>query len=136
MKTKKKYLALLVFLMGVININNLQAQTFEAKDMDGMWERNDGVRISIDGTAVFAEGSKALIFAVGNSGWPTNSIQYNFKFKNITHNGDNTWNAGNQAYSKGTSTWQSSGNVTMTMNKDKSAFNCGGFTYSRKSLIH
>ena len=32
------------------------AQTFDAKDLDGTWERNDGVGLSIDGTAVFTEG--------------------------------------------------------------------------------
>lgn len=112
------------------------AQTFDAKDMDGMWERSDGVRISITGTAIFAEGSRALIFAVGNSGWPTSVVQYNYKFTNIKHKGNNTWTANNNAFSKTNNTFIPSGNSILIMNKDKSDFTCAGYTYYRKSLIH
>jgi len=37
----------------------VQAQTCDAKDLDGMWECNIGVCINILGTDLFAEGSKA-----------------------------------------------------------------------------
>ena len=112
------------------------AQTFDAKDMDGMWERGDGVRVQIQGTAIFAEGSKALIFAVGNSGWPTSVVQYNYKFTNIKHKGNNTWTANNNAFSKANNTFIPSGNSILIMNKDKSDFTSGGYTYYRKSLLH
>lgn len=127
--------ALFCFLT-IMVISNVQAQTFDAKDMDGMWERNDGVRISIDGTAVFAEGSRALIFAVGNSGWPESVIQYNYKFQNIKHKGNNTWTASNNAYSKAKKNFIPSGSSLLIMNKDKSDFTCDGYTYYRKSLVH
>lgn len=120
----------------IVTAFTTNAQTFDAKDMDGIWERNDGVRLSIDGTAVFAEGSKALIFAVGNSGWPESVIKYNFKFQDIKHKGTNTWSASNFAYSKEKKTFIPSGNTSMIMSDDKSNFKCGGYTYYRKSLIH
>jgi hypothetical protein len=139
MKTKKiskQVIIILMFLVTLTGFNNLQAQSFDAKDMDGMWERNDGVRISINGTAVFAEGSRALIFAVGNSGWPESVIQYNYKFQNIKHKGSNTWMASNFAFSKSKNTFISSGNSSLIMSKDKSNFTCDGYTYYRKSLVH
>lgn len=135
-KQFSKNVTVFILFLTMISFNNLHAQTFDAKDMDGMWERSDGVRISIDGTAVFVEGSKALIFAVGNSGWPTNVIQYNFKFQGIKHKGNNTWTASNYAFSKSKNTFISSGNSVLIMNKDKSNFTCDGYTYYRKSLIH
>ena len=129
----KKLISICLLLATTFTIN---AQTFDAKDMDGMWERNDGVRISITGTAIFAEGSRALIFAVGNSGWPTSVVQYNFKFTNIKHKENNTWTANNNAFSKANNTFIPSGNSILIMNKDKSDFTSGGYTYYRKSLIH
>lgn len=134
-KTKKmKKLLTICFIIATIATTN--AQTFDAKDLDGMWERNDGVRISISGTAVFAEGSRALIFAIGNSGWPESVVQYNYKFQHIKHKGNNTWTANNYAFSKVKNTFISSGNSILIMNKDKSDFSCDGYIYYRKSLIH
>jgi len=129
-----KKLFTICFIIATVFTAN--AQTFNAKDLDGMWERSDGVRISISGTAVFADGSIALIFAVGNSGWPESVIQYNSKFKNIKHKENNTWTASNFAYSREKKTFISSGNTVLIMNDDKSDFKCGGYTYYRKSLIH
>jgi hypothetical protein len=129
-----KKLITICLLLGITF--TVKAQTFDAKDMDGMWERNDGVRIQIQGTAIFTEGSRALIFAVGNSGWPESVVQYNYKFQNIKHKGNNTWTASNYAFSKGKNTFISSGNSILIMNKDKSDFTCDGYTYYRKSLIH
>ena len=134
-KKNNKLFSLLVFFMIIFSINNLLAQTFDARDLDGMWERSDGVRISITGTAIFAEGSRALIFAVGNSGWPTSVVQYNYKFTNIKHKENNTWTANNNAFSKANNTFIPSGNSILIMNKDKSDFTSGGYTYYRKSLI-
>jgi hypothetical protein len=129
MKTKK---IILLILISFFNYPKINVQDFDARDIDGMWERNDGVRIQIQGTAVFAEGSNALIFAVGNSGWPISSIRYNYKFQNIKHNGDNTWKAGNYAYSKANNGWISSGNAILVMSMNKEEFTFGGFTYFRK----
>lgn len=112
------------------------AQTFDAKDLDGTWERNDGVRVSIDGTDKFAEGSIALIFAVGNSGWPESVIKYYSKFKNIKHKGNNTWTANNYAYSRSSKSFIADGVATLLMSDDKSYFKCGGLVYTRKSLLH
>jgi len=130
-----RYLTALACFLAVIGFNPVSAQIFGAKDMDGFWERKDGVLISISGTAVFAEGSKALIFAVGNSGWPETVVQYNYKFQDIKHKGNNTWTASNYAFSKAKKTFISSGNSILVMNKDKSEFTCDGFTYYRKSLL-
>jgi hypothetical protein len=130
-----KNLLLICLLIAASFTANAQT-TFDPKDMDGIWERHDGVRISISGTAIFAEGSRALIFAVGNSGWPESVVQYNYKFQNIKHKDRNTWTAGNNAFSKGKNTFISSGNSILIMNKDKSEFTCDGYTYYRKSLIH
>ena len=128
----KKLITICLLLATIFTIN---AQTFDAKDLDGMWERSDGVRVQIQGTAIFAEGSRALIFAVGNSGWPTSVVQYNFKFTNIKHKENNTWTANNNAFSKANNTFIPSGNSILIMNKDKSDFTSGGYTYYRKSLI-
>lgn len=131
-----KYTASLILLLILFSCATIKAQTFNAKDIDGMWERNDGVRIQIQGTAVFAEGSSALIFNVGNSGWPNSVVQYNYKFKNIKHKDKNTWTANNQAFSKDKNTFISSGNALLIMSTDKSEFTCSGLTYYRKSLLH
>lgn len=131
-----KYTASLILLLILFSCTTIKAQTFNAKDIDGMWERNDGVRIQIQGTAVFAEGSSALIFNVGNSGWPNSVVQYNYKFKNIKHKDKNTWTANNQAFSKDKNTFISSGNALLIMSTDKSEFTCSGLTYYRKSLLH
>ena len=131
-----KQIASFLFLFSLFCFSNVQAQTFNAKDIDGMWERNDGVRIQIQGTAVFAEGSSALIFNVGNSGWPNSVVQYNYKFKNIKHKDKNTWTANNQAFSKDKKTFISSGNALLIMSTDKSEFTCSGLTYYRKSQLH
>jgi len=122
------------FLLATIFITN--AQTFNAKDMDGTWERNDGVRVSIDGTDKFAEGSIALIFAVGNSGWPESVIKYYSKFRNIKLKRNNTWTANNFAYSRSSKSFIADGIATLVMSDDKSYFKCGGLVYTRKSLIH
>lgn len=131
-----KQIASFLFLFSLICFSNVQAQNFDAKDIDGMWERSDGVRIQIQGTAVFAEGSSALIFNVGNSGWPNSVVQYNYKFINIKHKEKNIWTAGNQAFSKDKKTFISSGNALLIMSTDKSEFTCSGLTYYRKSQIH
>ena len=130
---KKQAIILLLILAG---FTSAYAQTFDAKDLDGTWERNDGVRLSIDGTAVFAEGSIALIFAVGNSGWPESVIKYYSKFKNIKHKGNNTWTANNYAYSRSSKSFIADGAATLVMSDDKSYFKCAGLVYTRKSLIH
>ncbi len=137
MKTKKrtKYLAIVMFLITMAGFNNLQAQVFDEKDINGTWERSDGVRISIGGTGLFDIGGSALIFAVGNSGWSTKVVQYNYKFQNIKHKENNTWAASNYAFSKERDTFIPSGNALLIMNKEKSEFTCSGFTYFRKSLI-
>lgn len=128
-----KFSMLLIFCF--FNVTILQAQSFDAKDMDGMWERNDGVRVQILGTGTFEEGGNAIVFSVGNSNWPASSVNYNFKFRNILHNGDNTWTASNFAYSTGKRTWVADGSVILTMSKDKKEFYASGITYTRKSLI-
>ena len=130
------YITAFVIFLATIGFTKVQAQTFDAKDMDGMWERNDGMRIKIDGTAVFAEGSKAMIFNVGGSGWPESTVKYNYKFQDIKHKGNNTWTARNFKYSQEKKTVFSSGNSIFLMSKDKSEFTCDGYTYYRKSLIH
>lgn len=129
-----KKLFTICFLLATIFITN--AQTFDTKDMDGTWERNDGVRVSIDGTDKFAEGSIALIFAVGNSGWPESVIKYYSKFRNIKHKGKNTWTANNFAYSRSSKSLIADGVATLVMSDDKSYFKCGGLVYTRKSLLH
>ncbi len=130
------YVTVFVFFLAISSFSNLQAQTFDAKDMDGTWERNDGMRLSISGTAVFAEGSKAMIFNVGGSGWPESAAHYNYKFQDIKHKGGNTWTASNYKYSQQKQTVFSSGNSIFLMSKDKSEFTCDGYTYYRKSLVH
>jgi hypothetical protein len=53
------YITAFVFFLATIIFNMVQAQTCDAKDLDGMWECNIGVCINILGTDLFAEGSKA-----------------------------------------------------------------------------
>ena len=138
MRTTKQILncitAFVIFL-ATSSFYKAHAQSFDAKDMDGIWERNDGMRLSISGTAIFAEGSKAMIFNVGGSGWPESAAHYNYKFQDIKHKVNNTWTASNYKYSQQKKTVFSSGNSIFIMSNDKAEFTCDGYTYYRKSLI-
>ena len=129
------FLTAVSLFLAVTGFNKVQAQSFDPRDMDGLWERNDGMRISISGTGLFVEGGKAMIFNVGGSGWPESTAHYNFKFQNIKHKANNTWTAGNYKFSQEKRTVFSAGNSIFIMSDDKMEFSCDGSTYYRKSAL-
>ncbi len=122
----------LVFMLAAIGVNKLQAQTFKASDLDGDWKRSDGMVIRISGTQTFAEGSDALVMAVGNSGWPQSAAKVAFKFRNIKYNEKNIWKGKNYMHMPQSNYRKEDGSVTILMSDDKQSFSANGTTYNKQ----
>lgn len=134
MKTNHKNRLQIVFILlcAMFSFSSLNAQSFSAKDLDGNWIRDDGMGISITGTAIFAEGSKALVMFVGKSGWPESTAHYAYKFQHIKYVSGNTWKATNYKHRVETGVRIEDGEVTFTMSDDKKSFKVtGGSTFRR-----
>ena len=76
MKTNQKIKTSLILLLMMLGFANLTAQNFSAKDINHIWTRDDGMKISILGTGTFGEGGNALVMSVGKSGWPASTQNY------------------------------------------------------------
>jgi len=125
-----------IVLLMVWGFTGIKAQTqFSAKDIDGTWTREDGMKISILGTNTFAEGSQALIRAVGKSGWPQNVVDYKYKYQKIKYVGGNTWKGINYRHRVETGASIEDGEAVFTMSDDKKSFKAtGGYTYRKDQL--
>lgn len=134
MKTVKSTnfrLTLILFLI-VMSITKISAQTaFRAKDLDGTWTRNDGMKINILGTDLYNDGSRASILNVGKSGWPQNVVGYLFKFTKIKYTSGNTWKAINNVYRQENKHTVEQGEVLLKMSDDKKSFQAGNDTYKK-----
>ena len=131
-KKSRKSFIVLMLIFTAFGFNEIKAQSFSAKDLDGNWIRDDGMGISISGTAIFAEGSKALVMFVGKSGWPESTAHYAYKFQHIKYVSGNTWKATNYKHRVETGVRIEDGEVTFTMSDDKKSFKVtGGSTFRR-----
>lgn len=134
MKTTKTLTFRFAFtlLLLVLGITELHAQsTFRAKDLDGTWTRNDGMKINILGTDLYNDGSRASILNVGKSGWPQTVVGYLYKFTEIKYSSGNTWKAINNVYRQENKHTVEQGEVFLKMSDDKKSFKVGNDTYSR-----
>jgi hypothetical protein len=130
-KQEHKFGIIVLFALLVFGFNEMKAQNFSAKDIDGNWIRDDGMGISITGTAMFAEGSKALVMFVGKSGWPESTAHYAYKFQHIKYVSGNTWKAINYKHRVETGVRIEDGEVSFTMSDDKKSFKASGYTYTK-----
>ena len=133
MRTNQKIRTSFILLLMILSFNNLVAQNFSAKDINHVWTRDDGMKISILGTGIFAEGGNAIVMAVGKSGWPTNTQNYAYKFRAIFYVRDNTWKAVNYRHRVETGARIEDGEVIFVMSDDKKSMKIlGGYnTYTR-----
>lgn len=127
-----KQLATLFLFVLVLGMVKVHAQTFRAGDLDGDWKRSDGMVIRISGTQTFAEGSDALVMAVGNSGWPQHAAKVAFKFRNIKYNERNLWKGKNYIHMPQSNYRKEDGSVTIVMADDKKSFSANGIKYIKQ----
>uniref|UniRef100_UPI004049445A hypothetical protein n=1 Tax=Flavobacterium sp. TaxID=239 RepID=UPI004049445A len=129
--TTKKVTSLLVLLIVMMSCNLVAAQTFNRKDINGMWKRSDGLIITISGVGTFSDGGHALVFAPGNSGWSQTCAKRCWKFRQIQYEGENQWSANNKMYMPNGDYTKDDGTVTIRLAEDKQSFTAGGFTYNK-----
>lgn len=134
MKTNLKNRLPMIFILFcmMFGFTNLNAQKFDAKDIDGNWTRDDGMKIGISGTAVFGEGSKAMVMNVGKSGWPPSTAHYAYKYQKIKYISGNTWKGINYRHRTETDARIEDGEAVFIMSDDKKSFKAtGGYTYRK-----
>ncbi|TXF77748.1 hypothetical protein [Chryseobacterium sp.] len=129
LKTKLRICLSILLLM--FSISAVYAQDFSARDIEGNWTRDDGMKISILGTANFEEGGNALVMAVGKSGWPSSTEHYAFKYRKIKHAGGNTWKGVNYRHRVETNARIEDGEAVFIMSDDKKSFRASGYTYRK-----
>lgn len=132
--TKKKARKLFIVLMLIFTafgFNEIKAQSFSAKDLDGNWTRSDGMMIAIGGTGLFEEGGNALVMSVGKSGWPESTAHYAFKYREIKYIGGNTWKGVNYRHRVETDARVKDGEAIFVMSNDKKSFKASGYTYTK-----
>ncbi|MCU7619184.1 hypothetical protein NZ698_18550 [Chryseobacterium sp. PBS4-4] len=129
-KTSVLKFVLILFLM-LMSITEINAQTkFRAKDLDGTWIRQDGMKINILGADLF-DGTLATIQNVGNSGWPKSVVGYLYKFTQIKYVSGNTWKAVNNVYRQQNGHTVEQGEVLLKMKDDKQSFEVGNDVYKK-----
>ena len=124
----KKLITICFLIITTFTVN---AQTYSPKDINSGWKRSDGMFITINGTAVFADGGKAMVMDVGKSGWPVSTQHYAYKYMDIRHVEGNIWKATNYRHRVETNARVKDGEATFIMAADKKSFTTSGYTYSK-----
>ena len=133
MKTKFNFFFItMVSAFIVMSCSHAHAQSYSAKDLDGTWMRDDGMVITIGGTAMFEGGGNALVMSVGKSGWPASIEHYAFKYRGIKYIKDNTWKGTNYRHRVETNARVEDGEAIFVMSRDKKSFKASGYTYTKR----
>lgn len=103
---------------------SLHSQSFSSTDIEGYWERSDGMVVNISGITKWADGARGSLSEPGSDRY-IKSVQSQFeKFINLKHLGRNTWKGGAGYYyqrgGKVVELWH--GDTTITMSDNKKSF--------------
>jgi hypothetical protein len=139
-KTPAMYKFLLTAFFAIATTVAIGQTKFKARDLNGIWVRDNGFKLSIVGVGIFTEAGnpRGEVLSVGNSPFPPQA-KGGMKYNQITYLGDNKWQAEHFSWhSEGDiekGYWKSFGNTVITMSEDKNSFNDTKATYKRQEPL-